>query len=94
LGFASVGASIVAGNRAQTLGDIAGDIVTPGDNVFGDGTGALGTLTDLRGTTAAPLDARQGALQHEGIQWFHPPVPGSPVIDLSLTAFSASDQRA
>ena len=60
--------TIVAGNDSPTNPDVAGEIISHGYNLIGDGTGgAIIPMTgDQIGTSAAPIDPLLGPLQDNG----------------------------
>jgi large repetitive protein len=98
---APVANTIIALNRA--LGrppagpDVAGEFVSQGHNLIGDGTGStgFGATGDLVGTALRAIDPKVGPLQNNGGPTFtHALLAGSPAIDKG-DIFSAPtvDQR-
>ena len=76
--------TLVADNTGNNAPDVQGTFVSLGHNLIGKTDGSTGFTqpTDLTGTTAAPRDARLGALANNGgpLQTLRP-LPGSPAID-------------
>jgi hypothetical protein len=88
--------TIIARNDSPTNPDVAGEILSDGYNLIGDGTG--GTIVpatgDQIGTTDAPIDPLLGTLSDNG----GPTqtcalLPGSPAVDAGDPDAPATDQR-
>lgn len=105
-GIASLGGSafnvttlndtIVAQNTSPTNPDVAGEIISTGYNLIGDGTGGAITPAtgDQIGTDAAPIDAMLGPLANNGGSTQTAALlPGSPAIDAGDPDAPPRDQR-
>ena len=86
---------IVAGNTADSGPDVAGPVTSGGFNLIGKSDQSTGWIaSDLRGTIAAPLDAKLAAPAYNGGQTKTMlPLAGSPAIDKGKAFALTSDQR-
>jgi hypothetical protein len=73
-------------NTPGAVGDVSGDFVSQGNNLFGKGEGSTGLANGVKndkvGTTAAPLDVLLSVLgNYGGPTQTHALLPGSPAIE-------------
>lgn len=88
--------TIIAQNDSPSNPDIAGEVLSDGYNLIGDGTG--GTITpqtgDQIGTSSSPIDAMLATLaENGGPTQTCALLPESPAIDVGDPDASATDQR-
>jgi hypothetical protein len=98
--YLTLGNSLIAGNTAPSAPDVAATlpVISLGNNLIGDGTGASGFLSsDLVGTNNSPINPLLGSLQNNGGPTFTMALlAGSPAIDAGNNALAAgltTDQR-
>jgi CSLREA domain-containing protein len=102
-GSATVKNTIIAKNTAHVFlsftADVAGDFVSLGHNLIGNGSGGVGFSNgvngDQVGTSTSPIDPRLGTFDfHGGLTKTYDLLPGSPAIDRGDNAGApATDQR-
>ena len=95
-GQVDIRSTVVARNTSGAGPDVAGAVVSGGNNFIGiiDGSNGFGAAGDQSGTTAAPLDPRLAPLaNYGGPTETHLPLADSPLLDAAGGMVPPADQR-